>query len=293
MTLFGEELMSTYQEHSYYGFLPLAHSLEMTAELFCFGLGLPIGYGTPYTMTDSSTAIKRGQKGDLRLLQPTIIAGVPLILDRIRKTIQDRVEMRKSVFWKQLFKYSIAYKNYWLDRGYDTPLLNRIVCNRVKGQVGGKVEYMLIGGAPLSPDTQRVMRAFLNIKLLIGYGATETCAATTVSDSKDLSIGRIGAPVQGVKVRLIDWPEGGYFVTDKPHPRGEMVVGGPHISAGYYKLPEQTAEAYEEIDGVRWFKMGDIGEVFENGTFKIIDRKKDLVKLQFGEYVSLGKVSLC
>lgn len=105
-----------------------------------------------------------------------------------------------------------------------------------------------------------------------------------------MSIGRIGAPLNGVKVRLVDWPEGGYYVTDKPRPRGELVIGGNAISKEYFKLNQQTEEAYEEKDGVRWFKMGDIGEIYEDGTVKIIDRKKDLVKLQFGEYISLGKV---
>lgn len=58
---------------------------------------------------------------------------------------------------------------------------------------------------------------------------------------------------------------------------GEIVIGGDVITKGYFKLPEQTAEAYEERDGVKWFKMGDIGEVYPNGTVKIVDRKKDLV----------------
>ena len=70
------------------------------------------------------------------------------------------------------------------------------------------------------------------------------------------------------------------------------MIGSDSITKGYFKLPEQTEDAYEEIDGVRWFKMGDIGEVLPDGSMKIIDRKKDLVKLQFGEYVSLGKVRL-
>lgn len=109
-------------------------------------------------------------------------------------------------------------------------------------------------------------------------------------DLDDLTYGRIGAPLHGVKIKLIDWDEGGYRVTDKPYPRGELVVGGNFIAKGYYKLDKQTEENFEEKDGIRWFYMGDIGEVDELGMFKIIDRKKDLVKLQFGEYISLGKV---
>lgn len=68
------------------------------------------------------------------------------------------------------------------------------------------------------------------------------------------------------------------------------ILGGNNISPGYYKNPEKTKEDFFEEDGKRWFKTGDIGEIHEDGCLKIIDRKKDLVKLQAGEYVSLGKV---
>ena len=77
---------------------------------------------------------------------------------------------------------------------------------------------------------------------------------------------------------------------DKPNSRGEAVVGGDNIAIGYYKLEEQTTEAFEVKDGIRWFKTGDILEVNADAQFRIIDRKKDFIKLQFGEYISLGKV---
>ena len=70
-----------------------------------------------------------------------------------------------------------------------------------------------------------------------------------------------------------------------------ILAGGGNIAAGYYKLPEKTDEEFfTDEEGWRWFRTGDIGQFHEDGTIKIVDRKKDLVKLQFGEYVSLGKV---
>jgi len=88
----------------------------------------------------------------------------------------------------------------------------------------------------------------------------------------------------------VNWEEGGYRVTDSPH-RGEIVIGGGNVATGYYKMPEKTEEDFFTDDqGVRWFKTGDIGQIDADGTVRIIDRKKDLVKLQFGEYISLGKV---
>merc|ERR1711988_2091323 len=78
---------------------------------------------------------------------------------------------------------------------------------------------------------------------------------------------------------------------DKPNPRGEIYIGGPNVAAGYYMNEEKTKEEfYTDGEGRRWFKTGDIGQFEHDGTLRIIDRKKDLVKLQFGEYVSLGKV---
>lgn len=110
-------------------------------------------------------------------------------------------------------------------------------------------------------------------------------------DLNDLSYGRVGAPFYGTKIKLMDWPEGDYKTTDKPNPRGEIAVNGIGVTLGYYKLPEMTKEAFiTDEKGQRWFYTGDIGEVFPDGTFKIVDRRKDLIKLQNGEYISLGKV---
>ena len=68
------------------------------------------------------------------------------------------------------------------------------------------------------------------------------------------------------------------------------MIGGASVARGYFKNEEKTAEDFFNEGGKRWFRTGDIGEMFEDGTVRIIDRKKDLVKLQLGEYVSLGKV---
>ncbi|XP_023228160.1 long-chain-fatty-acid--CoA ligase 3-like [Centruroides sculpturatus] len=118
-------------------------------------------------------------------------------------------------------------------------------------------------------------------------------------DVEDDLPGRVGTPLSSCYIKLVNWEEGNYHVTDKPNPRGEIVVGGDCVSAGYYKNEAMTKEYYREEDGIRWFYTGDIGEVFPDGAIKIIGinflkiihyRKKDLLKLQFGEYISLGKV---
>jgi long-chain acyl-CoA synthetase len=108
--------------------------------------------------------------------------------------------------------------------------------------------------------------------------------------SSELGYGHVGTPMGGFDIRLINWEEGNYRVTNKPHPQGEIIVGGGNVAIGYFKHPEKTAEEFFDEDGKRWFKTGDIGELLPDGNVKIIDRRKDLIKLAHGEYVSLGKV---
>ena len=149
---------------------------------------------------------------------------------------------------------------------------------------------MVVGGAPLSPELQALIKAAANVTLIQGYGATETLGAVLCMDFHDLSFGRVGAPLSGPKLKLIDWEEGGYRTTDKPNPRGEIVIGGTKVAMGYFQMEQLTKEAFYEEDGTRWFITGDIGEVFPDGTVKIVDRRSDLVKLQNGEFIALGKV---
>lgn len=122
-----------------------------------------------------------------------------------------------------------------------------------------------------------------------GCGLTETIASASCTDINELSVDRIGAPFSGIKIKLIDWPEGGYRPTDKPYPRGEIVIGGNNVAVGYYKNQQLTKEFFKNENGIRWFHTGDIAQVYPNGSFKIIDRKKDIIKLQFGEDIALGK----
>ncbi|XP_053620499.1 long-chain-fatty-acid--CoA ligase 4 isoform X2 [Plodia interpunctella] len=278
-----------YEEDTLMGFLPLAHVFELLAESLCIIGGVPIGYSTPLTMLDSSSKIMKGTKGDATILRPTCITTVPLIMDRISKGITDKVS-RSGEFASAFFKWAYTYKQSWMRRGYDTPVLNIIVFNKIRGLLGGRLRLMLSGGAPLSPDTHAQVRICLCCDVVTGYGLTETTSCATVMDAHDRSTGRVGAPTTGTDIRLVNWEEGNYRVTNKPFPQGEIVIGGDSVAEGYYRNPEKTREEFVDEDGRRWFRSGDIGELHHDGCIKIIDRKKDLVKLQAGEYVSLGKV---
>nr|XP_031846206.1 long-chain-fatty-acid--CoA ligase 4 isoform X1 [Nomia melanderi]XP_031846215.1 long-chain-fatty-acid--CoA ligase 4 isoform X1 [Nomia melanderi]XP_031846221.1 long-chain-fatty-acid--CoA ligase 4 isoform X1 [Nomia melanderi] len=277
------------QDDVFLGFLPLAHVFELLAESVCLLTGVPIGYSSPLTMIDSSSKIQRGSKGDASVLHPTCLTAVPLILDRISKGINEKVK-KSGPFRQAIFNFAYEYKLKWSRRGYDTPFFDKYIFGAARQVLGGKVRLILCGGAPLSPDTHTQVKNCLCVTVTQGYGLTETTSCATVMDVHDRSTGRVGAPTTVCDIRLENWEEAGYRVTDTPHPRGEIVIGGNNVSAGYYKLPDKTSEDFFEEDGRQWFRTGDIGECHCDGCIKIIDRKKDLVKLQLGEYVSLGKV---
>lgn len=93
---------------------------------------------------------------------------------------------------------------------------------------------------------------------------------TFIFSVHDRTTGRVGAPTTVCDIRLENWEEAGYRVKDHPHPRGEIVIGGDIVSAGYYKLPDKTKEDFFQEDGRQWFRTGDIGEFHADGSIKII-----------------------
>jgi long-chain acyl-CoA synthetase len=273
----------------YIAYLPLAHVLELLSECTMMMFGIPVGYSSPNTMTDMSTKVIRGQKGDASVLKPTLMCVVPLILDRIYKNIVDSVNKRGKNFQK-VFDFCYRYKLYWTKCNKPTPIVDLVVFNKIKSLLGGRMRFAITGGAPLSPQTHEFIRTCLGITLVQGYSMTETTCTGTCMEATDDSVGRVGPPMSGTEVKLINWEEGNYRVTDRPNPRGEICIGGPSVAKGYFKLDKQTEESFFMENGKRWFRSGDIGVYDKSGNLQIIDRKKDLVKLQLGEYVSLGKV---
>lgn len=87
-------------------------------------------------------------------------------------------------------------------------------------------------------------------------------------------MGRAGYPIISCEIRLADWEEGHYKTTDTPHPRGEVLIGGKVVAQSYYGRASDENDSFKEIDGTRYFLTGDIGEIFPNGTLKIIGEKK-------------------
>ncbi|GJR98162.1 long chain acyl-CoA synthetase 8 [Tanacetum coccineum] len=280
----------------YLAYLPLAHIFELAAEVVMLTAGTSIGYGSALTLTDTSNKIKKGTMGDASMLKPTLMASVPAILDRVRDGVVKKVE-EKGGLAKKLFNIAfqrrlLAVDGSWLGAwGVEKLLWDAIVFKKIRSVLGGDIRFMLCGGAPLAPDTQKFINVCVGAPIGQGYGLTETCAGAAFSEADDNSVGRVGPPLPCAYIKLVSWDEGGYLTSDKPMPRGEVVVGGYSVTAGYFNNEEKTNEVYKvDESGMRWFYTGDIGRFHPDGCLEIIDRKKDIVKLQHGEYISLGKV---
>jgi len=291
-------------EDVYLAYLPLAHIMEMAAEAVMFAIGCCVGYGSPQTLTDSGLKLAPGCKGDAPTLKPTFMVFAPTVLDRVRAGVQAKVAAA-SPLSQTLLNAALAAGSAEFDAGRigAPPLWNALVFRKIQALIGGRVKVMVSGSAPLSQDTQRFVQTCFNCPVRQGYGLTETCSAGTIGafDDNEWSAGRV---LVSCKIKLLDWEEGGYRVADEADPaiglpRGEVLVGGPTVALGYYQdesAPDAELAAKNEsdfsvgADGTRYFHTGDVGAMTADGQLRIIDRKKDLVKLQMGEYVALSKV---
>ena len=162
-------------EDAYIGYLPLAHVLELCSELAMIIYGVPIGYSSPTTITDQSTAVKRGQRGDLCTLKPTLMAAVPAILERITKAVKDKIE-HESPFKRALFQKAFEIKSSKLRQGKPNVLLDKIVFGKINTLIlGGRLKLIAAGGAILNRDVQEFAQTCL-CSITQVYGLSETCA---------------------------------------------------------------------------------------------------------------------
>jgi long-chain acyl-CoA synthetase len=272
-------------------YLPLAHIFEFTMQHLFLTTGGHIGYGSPFTAFTNGIGLMDETLSDCESLNPTSTAAVPLVLERMKSSILQQIQKKPAVL-QRLFRFGVNYKYFWNRHGFSTPITDKVLFSKTSQIFGRRLKCLCLGGAAVSQDTHRFMRSVLNTCISQGLGATETFATASAQDrySYDSSI---GYPWPGIKFQLRDWDEGGYKVTDKPHARGELLIGGKHIALGYFQKPDETAESFKSDPrdpDYRWFMTGDIVEVDECGSFKIVDRKADLIKLMNGEFMALGRI---
>lgn len=186
-----------------------------------------------------------------------------------------------------LIKKAVADKlaNYRNGHGLTHFAYDKIVFNKMKQVLGGKVRLMITGSAPISSDVLDFLKICFCAPICEGYGMTESCGGSTITYLTDPLSGHVGGPLQCVKIRLRSLPEMNYSVDSTP-PKGEVCFYGSTVMSGYFKNPEKTAESLH--DG--WLWSGDVGQINPNGSIKIVDRVKNIFKTSQGEYIAPEKL---
>jgi long-chain acyl-CoA synthetase len=277
-TLLGHHLSN---EDTFLAYLPLAHILEYIVELILFFVGMKTGYGRVKTLTDASV---RQCKGDIVTFRPSIMVGVPAVWEQIRKGITSKVNASGSLK-KTIFNGAMAAKK--ADVPGLSQLADAVVLNNIKQATGGRLRLALSGGAALSKETQEFLSIAL-VTMLQGYGMTESCGMCAILPPELMQYRSVGLPVPSAEIKLLDVPEAGYKSTNNP-PQGEVCIRGPSVTKGYYKRDDlNNDEAIFTKDG--WLRTGDVGQWNADGTLSLIDRIKNLIKLQGGEYIALEQL---
>ena len=260
-------------------YLPLAHVFGRLSVYYTFVRGGSIGNfgGDVRKLAD-----------DLQILKPTIFPAVPRVLNRVYDAINKSVSESNWVK-RLLFSKAVKSKTSTVrkDGKVTSFFYDKVVFSKLKGKLGGRVRTIVTGSAPISSDVLEFFRIGFSCNAVEGYGQSESTGASFVTSNYDNSTGHVGGPCPCIEFKLEDVPDMNYRSTDKPYPRGEILMRGTTIFKGYYKQPEKTAET---IDKDGWLHTGDVGAIVEGGALKIIDRKKNIFKLSQGEYIAPEKV---
>ncbi|WP_078947927.1 carboxylic acid reductase [Streptomyces griseus] len=197
---------------------------------------------------------------DIALARPTALLMVPRICDMLFQEYQAERARRAAEFTD----------GEALDAAVKTDLRERFV--------GGRLLQALCGSAPLSAELREFVESCLDLPLLEGYGSTETGSVL------------LNTVVQRPPVldcKLVDVPELGYYGTDSPYPRGELVLKSETITPGYYRRPDATAQAFDENG---FYRTGDIMARIGPDRYMYVDRRNNVMKLAQGEFVALTRL---
>ncbi|KAI9249485.1 hypothetical protein BDA99DRAFT_523921 [Phascolomyces articulosus] len=260
-------------------YLPLAHIYGRIVDLviLCGGGSLGFFSGSVDTLME-----------DMMILKPTTFPAVPRLLNRIYAKLAQLANEPGAKASLLRWAIDTKLKNLKEGRGYEHPILDRLLFKKINQKVlGGNVRYIISGSAPIGVDVLQFLRVVFSCDIREGYGATETAAVSCMTMHSDSRAGHIGRPAGCNEIKLVDVPEMNYLSTDKPYPRGEICIRGYNVIKGYFKNEEKTREAFDE-DG--WYHSGDVGMIDERGALIIIDRKKNIFKLAQGEYIAPEKI---
>ncbi len=242
-------------------FLPLSHIFERTAGHFvALFNGCTIGYA------ENIDAVAQNM-GEVR---PTLMASVPRLFEKMYGRIQDGLAqappIRRKIFaWAQEVGRKARQTG---TRGFSYRLADKLVFSKLRGRLGGRIRFMVSGGAPLSKEIGEFF-ANLGVIILEGYGLTETSPVITVNRPELVKFGTVGRTVEDVEVKI---------AAD-----GEILTRGPHVMIGYYKNEKATREV---IDAEGWFHTGDVGYLDSDNYLVITDRKKNIIVTSGGKNVA-------
>ena len=275
------------KEDSHISYLPLAHMMERIVFHTLVDAGSQIGFFGGDVMK---------LKEDLAILKPTLFVSVPRLFNRFYDAITQQFNSQGGIK-KMLINRGLSSKlsHFNSDGRLTSTIWDSLVFKKVTSVLGGRVRIMLTGSAPISADVLNFLKVTFSCPIVEGYGQTETCAASLLTNINDSECGHLGGPIPTLELKLADVPDMNYLSTDTDEqgnhqPRGEICFRGPPAFKSYYKAPDQTQET---IDEEGWVHSGDVGvRLHHNGAFKIIDRKKNFFKLAQGEYVAAEKVEM-
>ena len=248
-------------------FLPLSHTFERTA-----GYYVPMMAGATIAYARSIQQLQE----DLLTIRPTLLISVPRIYERVYAGIRAKLA-EGSGFARWLFNFAVdvGYSRFECQqgRGYQRlshvlwPLLEKLVADKVMGKLGGRLRFVMSGGAALSAEVSRIFIG-LGLPILQGYGMTESSPVVCANRLEDNVPASVGLPIPGVEVKL--------------GKDNALLIRGPNVMLGYWNNPEAT-KAIISSDG--WLNSGDIASMDEQGHVTITGRLKEIVVLSNGEKV--------
>ena len=237
--------------------LPLHHSFSWSAAMLPMFLYVVDAHVSPN--------MRRILK-DLQRFKPQNISVVPMVAEMLYNGILNNV--RKTGKENKL-KLGLLFSRFLMKLGIDR---RRAIFKEIHENLGGKLELLICGGAPLDTDVQRGLYD-LGIDVVCGYGITECAPIAAVEHNGQHKFGSVGLPMGCNEIKIVDPDENGV---------GDILIRGINVMKGYYKDEEATREAF---DG-EWFKTGDYGRIDKDGYLFIVGRKKNLIVLSNGENVS-------
>lgn len=284
-----EQIPVINEHETFLSFLPLSHVFERTATYHvCCAQGCKIAFA-------QSLELLAKNMGEVR---PTVMNCVPRLLERIHdKAIKSGTAaggLKAKIFtWaleigKKYRQAKEAGQSAGLVLSAQKAIAEKLVFSKIKEKTGGRLKFMISGGAAL-PKNVGEFFGDLGIKILEGFGLTETSPVMAVTEYHRQVYGTVGRVIPGIEVGIQD-VETKQMINIQTHDtfnenfecaEGEIIVRGHCVMKGYFNKPAETAEA---IDKDKWFHTGDIGR-FYKGNLQITDRLKNMIVNAYGKNV--------